>query len=370
MTTHELMAHLRSIGVNVAASGARLRVTAERGGLTEELKQAIAQQKSELLDLLNDEARSQLKGLFPIPRDAPLPLSSFQMRLWVLHQLEPESTTCNMVTAWQHPEEADIAGIEGLIRSVLEKNEILRATFRDDGVGPRIYPLPSGAVRIAVLDLRARNKADQAAAIRADTMAETRVPFDLATEAPTRWTLYRVADARWVILIAAHHIALDEWSLRLLRRRIEGSYVQSSSDLQYADYAAWQGRNQDQAAIHGELAWWEAQLAGIPEFCTFPADRKSRVDENETGGTRPFSWNAELVAGLRELIRREGVTIYMALLAVFAAVLRAHSGQGDIVLGSPMGTRERPEFETIIGPFVNLLVLRLISMTIRHSSSY
>ena len=49
----------------------------------------------------------------------------------------------------------------------------------------------------------------------------------------------------------------------------------------------------------------------------------------------------------------------MALLAVFAAVLRAHTGQGDIVLGSPMGTRERPEFETIIGPFVNLLVLRL-----------
>lgn len=359
MTTHELIAHLRSIGVNVAASGARLRVTAERGGLTEELKQAIAQQKSELLDLLNDEARSQVKGLFPIPRDAPLPLSSFQMRLWVLHQLEPESTTYNMVTAWQHAEETDTAGIEGLIRSVLEKNEILRATFRDDGVGPSIYPLPSGAVRIAVLDLRGRNEADQEAAIRTDSRAETRVPFDLATEAPTRWTLYRVADTRWVILIAAHHIALDEWSLSLLRGRIEGSFVQSSSELQYADYAAWQRRNQDQAAIRDELAWWEAQLAGIPELCTFPTDRKSNVDESETGCTRPFTWNAELVAGLRGLIRREGVTIYMALLAVFAAVLRAHSGQGDIVLGSPMGTRERPEFETIIGPFVNLLVLRL-----------
>ena len=74
--------------------------------------------------------------------------------------------------------------------------------------------------------------------------------------------------------------------------------------------------------------------------------RMSNIDGSETGSTRPFCWDAELVAGLRNLIRREGVTIYMALLAVCAAVLRAHTGQGDIVLGSPTGTRERPEFET------------------------
>jgi Condensation domain/Phosphopantetheine attachment site/AMP-binding enzyme C-terminal domain len=108
-----------------------------------------------------------------------------------------------------------------------------------------------------------------------------------------------------------------------------------------------------------ELAWWERQLAGIPQLCTFPTDRTSDIGASETGSTRPFCWNVELVAELPKLIRREGVTIYMALLAVFAAVLRAHTGQGDIVVGSPMGTRERPEFETIIGPFVNLLVLRL-----------
>ena len=296
---------------------------------------------------------------FAIPRDGPLPLSSFQMRLWVLHRLEPDSTAYNMVTAWQHADAAGAAAIEGLIRSVLRENEVLRATFRDDGAGPSIYPLPPEAVRITLLDLRGKNEPDQEAAIQADRLAETRAPFELATEAPTRWTLYQVADARWVILVSAHHIALDEWSLTLLRRRIERSHAQPSSGLQYADYAAWQRRNQDQTAIRDELAWWEAQLADIPELCTFPADRESGMFESEAGSTRPFWWDVELVAELRKLIRREGVTIYMALLAVFAAVLRAHTGQGDIVLGSPMGTRERAEFETIIGPFVNLLVLRL-----------
>ena len=208
------------------------------------------------------------------------------MRLWVLHRLEPESTAYNMVTAWLHAEEADAAAIEGLIRAVLLENEVLRATFRDDGTAPGMYPLPPEAVRIAVLDLRGRSEPDQDAAIQADRMAETRTPFELATEAPTRWTLYRVADRRWVILIAAHHIAVDEWSLTLLRRRIESRQAPSLSAFQYADYAAWQRRTQDPAAIRHELAWWESQLAGIPQLCTFPADRMGNGREDggrETG---------------------------------------------------------------------------------------
>lgn len=359
MSARQLMARLRSLGVSIAASGGRLRVTAERGELTEQLKQEIAQQKSELLDLLNDEAGGLSKGLLPIPRDGALPLSSFQMRLWVLHRLEPESTAYNMVTAWLHAEETDAAAIAGLIRAVLQENEVLRATFRDDGTSTGVYPLPPEAVRITLRDLRGRSEPDQDAAIQADRIAETRTPFELATEAPTRWTLYRVTHTRWVVLLAAHHIAVDEWSLTLLRRRIESPRAQSLPALQYADYAAWQSRTQDLKAIRHELAWWEKQLAGIPQLCTFATDRMGNSGESEPGSTRPFCWGVGLVTELRKLIRREGVTIHMALLAVCAAVLRAHTGQGDIVLGSPIGTRERTEFETMIGPFVNLLVLRL-----------
>jgi amino acid adenylation domain-containing protein len=352
------MAHLRSLGVEIAASRGRLRVTAERGGLTEELKQAIVQQKSQLLDLLVEEAVGRSQELVPVQRDGGLPLSTFQMRLWVLHRLEPDSTAYNMVTAWQHEQETDEAALVRLIRTVVQENEVLRATFHD-GTEASICPLPPESVPIFVQDLRGRSESDQGAVIQDNRATETRTPFELATEAPTRWTLYRITDTRWVILIAAHHTAVDEWSLTLLRRRIETPHATPVSRLQYADYAAWQKRNYDPTAIRHELAWWERQLAGIPQVCTFPTDRMTKIEGSEAGSTRPFCWDGELVTDLRKLVRREGVTIYMALLAVFAAVLRAHTGEGDIVLGSPMGTRERPEFETIIGPFVNLLVLRL-----------
>ena len=264
-----------------------------------------------------------------------------------------------MATAWPHDGEHEAAVVEGLIRTVLQENQILRSTFRDNGAEPGVYLLPPEAVRIAIEDLRGLSGPDQDAAIRAGRIAETRTPFALSAEAPTRWRVYRVSQARWVIMVAAHHIAMDEWSLTLLRRRIASPNARPTSALQYADYAAWQRRNQDATAIRNELEWWERQLADIPQLCAFPADRTSDVQNSEAGAIHPFCWDAELVVELRNLIRREKVTVYMALLAAFAAVLCAHTGQTDILVGSPMGTRERPEFETIIGPFVNLLVLRL-----------
>jgi amino acid adenylation domain-containing protein len=359
LSAQQLLTRLRSLGVNIAPAGGRLHVTAVRGALTEQVQQEIAQQKSELLNLLADEAGTPPNARLPTGGEAALPLSSFQMRLWVLHRLEPDSTAYNMVTAWPHEDENEAAAVEGLIRTVLQENQILRSTFRDDSGEPGVYPLPPEAVRITVQDLRGLSGPEQDAATKADRIAETRTTFELSAEAPTRWRLYRVSQTRWVILIAAHHIAMDEWSLTLLRRRIESPQTQPPSALQYADYAAWQRSSQDATAIRNELEWWEGQLTGVPQLCSFPVDRTSGIASSETGSTRPLCWNAELVAELRNLIRREKVTVYMALLAVFAGVLRAHTGQGDILIGSPMGTRERPEFETIIGPFVNLLVLRL-----------
>jgi amino acid adenylation domain-containing protein len=365
LTAGQLVARLRSLGVGITATGERLRVTARRGGLTDEIRQAIAAQKTELLELLAEEPAESADQLLAVSRARPLPLSSFQQRLWVLHRLEPESTAYNMVTAWPIPVALDAEQAERAIRIVVRDNEILRATFRDDGSAPGIHLLSPEAVPVVIRDLRDHTETGQADAIRADVSVATLAPFDLAAEAPVRWTVYRLNSDRVAILAAAHHIALDEWSFSLLRRGLEaacgsiaaGTAAPPQPALQYADYAAWQRRTRNDATLASDLAWWEAKLAGIPQICSFPVDRSTTA--SGSGSTCSFVWDADLVADLRALLRREGATTYMALIAVCAAVLRAYTGQGDIVLGSPMGMRERAEFETMIGPFVNLLVLRL-----------
>jgi amino acid adenylation domain-containing protein len=164
------------------------------------------------------------------------------------------------------------------------------------------------------------------------------------------------------VMLAGHHIALDAWSIGLLVRELADDLARpgglpATAPLQYADYAAWQRRTLDPQAIAVELDWWAQTLKGAPQLSVFAPDRMP--DAPPSGTSLEFAWDAELSAGLRQLVREEGATVYMALLAACAALLRAHTGQGDLLLGSPMGVRERPEFETLVGPFVNLLVVRL-----------
>lgn len=365
MSAEQLIGWLRSVGVGIAASEGRLRVTAERGAVTEKIKQEIAAQKTALLELLAEEAAGRTADPIALPRDGVLPLSLFQQRLWVIHRLEPESTAYNLATVWPLPGSLDAGRAASAIRAVVRDNEILRSTFRGNGPAPTVHILPPEFVNIVVHDLRDRSGPEQEEIIRAAVSQATQSAFDLAIEAPVRWTVCQLASDHVVTLVSAHHIALDDWSFSLLRRQLEAACAASAIGdpplqafpLQYVDYAAWQRRTEDSAAVLAELDWWERHLAGIPQLCTFPADRAVATDRS--GSTRPFCWDVELVTELRSLLRAEGATIYMALVAICAAVLRAHAGQDDIVLGSPMGMRERPEFETMLGPFVNLLVLRL-----------
>ena len=366
MSAAQLIGWLRSVGVGIGLSEGRLRVTAERGTVTPALRQEIAAQKTALVALLSTEAAEAPAGpVVAVPRDGVLPLSAFQQRLWVIDRLEPDRTEFNLATVWLLPRAMDAACVTAALRAVVRDNEILRATFCDNGPAPCVRLLAPDAVRVVVRDLRDHDSTAQQEIIEADRDQATRSVFDLAGEPPVRWQLYQLAGDRFAVLVAAHHIALDEWSFDLLRRRLEaacdaaanGTADDAPAALQYVDYAAWQRRTEDSTVISAELDWWEHHLAGIPQLCTFSPDRHAAA--NGSGSARPFCWDVDFVAQLRSLLRAEGATFYMTLVAACAAVLRAHNGQDDIVLGSPMGMRERPEFETMLGPFVNLLVLRL-----------
>jgi amino acid adenylation domain-containing protein len=331
------------------------------------MQQAIAAHKTELLKLLDPRSATRSPDVIRIARISTLPLSFFQERLWVLHRLEPENTAYNMVVVWAMGQSGDATRLADAIRNVVQRQEILRSTYRGIGGPPHVHILPTDAVPIDIHFLDDLDEVQQSKVIDEAVEAARYRPFDLATETPVRFTVYQNAAGQTGVLVAAHHIALDGWSLALLRREILAATTPSSTKpdlgrsltpaLQYVDFAAWQRAIQDPRQIASELEWWERQLAGIPQLCVFPPDKLPA--SRQTGLAHSFSWNADFSEAIRSLARLEGATVYMALLAACSAVLKVHTGQHDIVLGSPMGVRERPEFETMIGPFVNLLVLRL-----------
>ena len=111
-------------------------------------------------------------------------------------------------------------------------------------------------------------------------------------------------------------------------------------------------------ALRSQLAWWREQLAGMPGVLELPTDFPRPAQQSFRGATLSLDLESELTAQLQALCHREGVTLFMLLLAAFQLLLARYSGQQDIVVGSPIAGRTRAELEGLLGCFVNVLLLR------------
>ena len=302
----------------------------------------------------------------PVERDGPLPLSPAQERLWFLERLGHGGATYNVSGAVRLAG-IDPAALERALAEVVRRHEALRTTFRDDAGVPAQVIAPPGGFSLVVDDLSALPAAerDEEVARRARKDAET--PFDLERGPLFRATLLRLGDDEHALLLAMHHVVCDGWSMGVLFRELWALYDAFHEGLpsplpplpvQYADFAAWQRRQEGGEAEARRLAYWTRRLAGAPELLELPADRPRPPAPSFRGGAVPVDLPAGLLPRLRALARAEGATLYMVVLAAFQALLGRWAGTDDVVVGTPSAGRTRPEVEGLIGFFVNTLVLR------------
>jgi amino acid adenylation domain-containing protein len=364
VTGSELLAWLRSLGCDLQAADGRLKVNAPSGALTQDVRDMILRRKPELLQLLEAEAASRADDrLLPISRDGRLPLSLFQQGLWIAQQLQGrDSPASNLVTLWPMAvQDPDL--LRRAIADLIRRHEILRAVIRHEGHSPFVLPLPPENAVIELRDLREFAPDRQAQIVQSEIDQAVTEFFDFAETPPVRWCIYATGHADLSVRVCAHHIAVDEWSFAILRQELDKSLAACAAGeelpapaLQYADYAAWERRQQQSPAIIAELAWWERRLANLPPFCAFPPDRHGPDLAN---AVHAVAWDRVIADEIRALALQQRVTVYMVLLAALAVVLRAYTGLGDIAIGTSLGARARPELEAMPGPFVNLVTLRL-----------
>ena len=119
----------------------------------------------------------------------------------------------------------------------------------------------------------------------------------------------------------------------------------------------WQREWLQGEVLEGQLAYWKEKLADLSPL-ELPTDRPRPPVPSYQGAHLAFDLPAPLTQALKELSRREGVTLFMTLLAAFQVLLHRYSGQDDIAVGTPIAGRGRTELEGLIGFFVNTLVLR------------
>ncbi|MFI7471310.1 amino acid adenylation domain-containing protein [Nonomuraea sp. NPDC049646] len=276
------------------------------------------------------------------------PLSFAQERLWFMEQFAPGTSAYVLPVSARLRGPLDAGRLRESLDAVAARHESLRMTFPAGTDGrPEVRVADRVRVPLRVVDVP-----DETAA-RQVLSADAALPFDLADGPLLRATLVRLAPDDHALLVAVHHIVADGWSAELILRELL-TPPQSGPRLGFGDYAAWQRERLSGDRLAGDLAFWRAELDGL-QVLDLPLDRPRPPRQTFRGGWHDVELD---VAAFRELCRAEGATLYMGLLAAFQVLLARWSGTTGFAVGSPVAGRSRPEFEDMVGLFVNLLPLR------------
>ncbi len=338
-----------------------------------ELKERIAGMSLDQRALLEQRllrARKQQVRAVTISRrqsSDPAWLSFGQQQMWFLDQLAPGTSTYNIPDVMQLTGPLDINGLEQGLRGVIERHEVLRTRIASVDGNP--IPAVNKTWEFAIRQFDLRNLPEQERKSEAARILreQVRQPFDIAQDLMLRAALVRLADERFWLLLLTHHIAWDVSSRAVLYGELAGTYRALTSHgagkppelpIQYSDFAAWQRQRLQGKTFEQQASYWRDQLSNAAHVLSLPTDRPRPAAQSFHGAKHFFSLPPALVESAKALSREQSATLFMALLASFAAFLHGLTGQEDISIGSPMIGRNYPELENLIGFFINTTVLR------------
>jgi amino acid adenylation domain-containing protein len=285
--------------------------------------------------------------------------------MWVLCQFEDANPCYNIYLAWRLRGALNMRAMQQTMDELVARHESLRTKFPAIEGQPTTQIVPPHPVKLESVDLQRFSGAEQKDQL--DRAIQDRISrkFDLEQETLFRPTLFKLSAADHVLLLLSHHIITDGTSAGVLTTdlvQLYNAFHQGKPSplkpkgLDYADYAIWQRENLTER-YELQLEYWKKQMKGAPALLELPTDRARQAMPGYKGAMYFTSLEPELCAQIRALSRREGVTVFMTLLAALQTLLARYSGQEQVVVGSPIQNRHRVEIQKTFGFFINLLPL-------------
>jgi amino acid adenylation domain-containing protein len=293
-------------------------------------------------------------------RNETAPLSFTQQQFWLLDQAEAGKSHYNVRTAIKIEGLLDTAKLQHAFEAIIARHEILRTTFVVKDGSPMQVIAPSLPFTLNVSDLSALSVPARDKEIERAQADEAEKQFDLARGPLFRIELLKLKRDEHALMITLHHIICDGWSISLLLRELVSLYQSEELDnlpIQYADFSVWQREHFETETMKRQMDYWKQKLANAP-LLELPTDHQRPATRSFNGAQESLLLPGDLSNAIKELSRREGVTLFITLLAAFQALLFHYSGQDDIAVGSPIAGRTLIETENLIGAFVNTLVFR------------
>ena len=364
MDVHELFGRLADRGVALSLDGDQLRINAPKGAIENSLREELIAIKPVIVEMLKSDAAAAGAD---IGKKTNLPLSYAQQRLWFLNRLDPTSTAFNVAAgAWVHgPLEPTL--ICETFKRVAKRHDALRMRFAERGGKPVAESVDDLMPYFEYLDVE--HVAPDLRKQEAERIIGERLrrPFDLAVGPLFGYTLVRLSDGEYASLLLAHHIIVDGWSMAVVHRELVEIYDalvegRESRLPEVQAQATEHARRERRMAVSPEWAshidFWRAELSDAPAVIELPNDHRRPANQTFSGRSFTQRFDAKLLADLSALARSEGVTLYMLLMAGWAATLYRYSGQSDIVLGSPNANRNNDGQEGMVGCLINNIVVR------------
>jgi Condensation domain/AMP-binding enzyme C-terminal domain/AMP-binding enzyme/Phosphopantetheine attachment site len=305
------------------------------------------------------------RGIARAPRqNGMMPASIAQERMWNLQRAAADMPLFNVVHTLRVAS-CDAAILERSLNDIAQRHETLRTTFTAiDGRLMQVIASRS-SVPMRFDDLHRLAAAEKAATVQKFMRERLLHSFDLAHGPLVCAHLMRVAEQENLLLIAMAGIIQDGWSLGLLIDELAELYGAAALGriarlaplpIQYADFAQWQRRWRENPGMVAQLAYWREQLRDpLP---VLELARPKQATNDFRTGRQKVALPPELAESARRFSRREGVTLFMTLLAAFKIVLYRRTGEDDVRVATHVANRNRPHTTRLIGPLVNTVILR------------
>jgi amino acid adenylation domain-containing protein/non-ribosomal peptide synthase protein (TIGR01720 family) len=295
-------------------------------------------------------------------------MSSGQLRLWFVHQLDSDTSAYHMPAALRIRGPLDAVALAESHREIIRRHGTLRTRFVAVKQNPLQIVAEHAEFQLPTVDLSKLPLEVRETEARRIVRDCTQRPFDLSKSPLIRAVLIRFSEVDHLWVLTIHHIVSDGWSMSVFVREMSSLYRSYSLrrpillpelPIQYVDYAARQATWLTSNEAELQIGYWRQALAGIPSLVPLPYDRPRPVVQTNRGARARFNLDSKLSLRIKQFGRESGGTLFTTLLAGFGALISRYSGLDDIVLGTPTAGRNHPEFADLIGFFVNTLVLRV-----------
>lgn len=282
------------------------------------------------------------------------PISSGQKRLYILHMLEGHSVSYNLPSFYEIKGVLDVHRLKAAWQQLVDRHEILRTSFHivDGEIVQQIHK--EAPTRIVIEEMMKHTSIEA-------HISNFIQPFDVNQAPLCRLGLLKRRYDEYVLMFDMHHIISDATSINLLVRELCSLYAGEQLTplkLQYKDYAGWQQRIAESAAMQRDEAYWSRLFEEEVPVLHLPTDYPRPKLQSFNGAVLEFEMDKTMSTQIQHLAVSFKTTPFVVLLSLFNVLLSAHAKQDDLVVGTPVLGRDHPQLEDMIGTFINMLPLR------------